>query len=285
MIDESTYSELDRYFHSAMNEAERSAFESKMNADKQLREEFDWLSNMLGGMKSQGRSVMKQTIASAIAGIPSGEVAKYKPSVNGKSFLKKWWWAITIVVSVLAAAVVVYSSAWIGEDGEYHFFDHDNLPYYEEEHSLTKDYATDPCFDEGLPPTAVDSMKDSSDTKGGAATIDENADVLYEGQVKPVYVRDSAPNVDYFILSEVLPQKGHRIENMPTQINKRSSPPYTYELTDRLKLNANYTTTAGFVFNGSGDTVYMTDNSSQTFMLLKGKGEQPLTPMRVGGNK
>ncbi len=282
MIDEATYDQLDRYFHSAMNEQERSAFESKMNANEELRAEHDWLKGMLGGMKSQGRGVMKQTIAAAISGIPTGEVVKYKPSVNGKSFLKKWWVAITATVAVLVVAFAVYK----------YVTRHIDPPRYDTEGQsmdvipLADSESVDSCADsliKAISGPAVDGQRIDS-TKA----CSENVVVNMSGnqamhQYYDINDRDSVAPIT--ITGGVTYGWDNQKQVAMKTTIIQGPPPYTYELTDKLILKSNYTTTAGFVFTGKGDTFYMIDNSQQRFMLLKGKGELPLTPLPVGANK
>lgn len=281
MIDEATYDQLDRYFHSAMNEAERNAFESKMNADKQLREEFAWLNNMLGGMKSQGRSVMKQTIAAAIAGIPSGEVAKYRPSVNGKSFLKRWWVAIAVTVIVLVVAIAAYKYITRHIDPAGYDTEGQSMDVNPTQGSENVDSCADSLVTAMSGPPADAQLADSTKAFSEHVIVNMNGkeamEVYYD-----VNDRDSITPI-------VITGGGYAWTNqqqvpMKTTIIQ-GPPPYTYELTDKLILKSNYTTTAGFVFTGKGDTFYMTDNSQQHFMLLKGKGELPLTPLHIGANK
>ncbi len=284
MIDESTYNELDRYFHSAMNAEERSAFESRLNANAEMREEFQWLGIMLGGMKQQGRSVMKQTIASVIAGVPSGAVTKYKPSVNarpakpfgrGKSFLKKYWWVVASVAAVaIAVGVYLYATRHIVDEG--HSEGSDAAP--QEMMSAPVDTA---CND-----SLIEEMKPAeSDTAYSVHIIDGQAEILIKGEPSNALEKkvDSVKSPAWYIANGGggQPTQGGRKEPMATRINPRSQPPYTYSMDANLTLNANYTSTAGFSFRGSGDTVYMTDNNGVEFMLLRNKGEQPLRPRSV----
>jgi len=279
MIDEAIYEQLDRYFHSAMNEQEKSAFESKMKTDKELREELDWLNNMLGGMKSRGRSVMKQMIANAISGIPSGEVAKYRPSVNGKSFLKKYWVAITVAVVAVSVAIAVYA----------YMTRHVNPPHEGEDNAMdvvpVKDSSLDSCMDvmsarpsEGANADSF-TMKDETDSNQART---EDVIVKMSHVTKPVvYYGVDSPGKTQPTITGGYGWQGEQQQQVAMKTTMiQGQPPYTYELTDKLILKSNYTTTAGFVFTGKGDTFYMTDNSKQLFMLLKGRGELPLTPMK-----
>lgn len=285
MIDEATYDQLDRYFHSAMSEQEGRAFEAKMNADEKLRAEFDWLNNMLGGMKFQGRSVMKQTIATATSGIPSGEMVKYKPSINGKSFLRKWWVAITVTFAVIIVAVAVY---------KYVTRHIDPTGYDTEGHSMDviplKDSALDSCMDALAMPPMGGSSTDSTDAQSyndSPDSLSENVIVKVKGVKHPeiYYDVDTVGKHAPITVNGYTWQAGQNQQAPMRTTIIQGPPPYTYELTDKLILKSNYNTTAGFVFTGKGDTFYMTDNSQQHFMLLKGKGELPLTPLRVGFDK
>jgi|GEM_PF-6285500 hypothetical protein len=276
MIDESTYNELDRYFHSAMSAHEKSAFESRMNASEELRTEFAWLGVMLGGMKQQGRSIMKQTIANAIAGVPAGAVAKYNPSVNGKSFLKKYKWIfITLVATAIGLGVYLYVNRHVEHEGD---------------HSDSEGWSSQELINEASPSIA-DSVKKSAppsrtDTahvqreSGEDDTEYNNVAIHDEGYPVMVTKKDSfiqLTNVDGG--QDKVNLGGQRTEPMKTRINKRTQPPYSYMMDANLTLNANYTSTAGFTFSGSGDTVIMTDNNGLRFRLLRNKGEQPLVPM------
>lgn len=283
MIDEVTYDELDRYFHAAMNADEKSAFESRMNSNAELRAEHAWLNTMLGGMKQQGRSVMKQTIASAIAGIPAGQVAKYKPSVNGKSFLKKWWWAITSVAVAVVVAVGVYKYVTRHVDPVNHEGNDS-----QEIIPATDSTAADSCIDVSAPGATSDSTSKSMELIEGDVQILYGNDSIkiIEGVAKRPKVdttKGYAWDVNLAPLAGVtqvqLPQQGTRLENMKTSISRRTQPPYTYTLGQNLILNANYTTTAGFQFQGAGDTIYMTDNAGLRFRLVPTTKEQPLVPI------
>jgi hypothetical protein len=267
MIDEATYDQLDRYFHSGMNEQERSAFELKMDSDKALREEYDWIHNMLGGMKSQGRSVMKQTIATALSGISAAEVVKYSPSVNGKSFLKKYWVAITVAVVAVGVAISIY--AYVNQHKD---------PVQEGDVNPLEVPASDSSPGSSLQSVAL--------PEGGGFNVDTSAPMPYsESGKKTKYPPTQHDDTVKEIVTkpQISRVNGESQVAMNAQIVK-SSPPYSYILTDRLILKSNYASTAGFVFTGKGDTFYMIDNLQQHFMLLKGKGEQPLVPLR-GANK
>ena len=129
-------------------------------------------------------------------------------------------------------------------------------------------------------------MPVTPDSAAASTLIDEQVSVEYNAEPKVTQHYERRQNVDsvvpvleYGVTSVGLPAKGQRIENMNTRINRRTQPPYTYVLDDRLTLNANYNATAGFVFEGAGDTVYMTDNSGLSYRLLRNKGEQPLKPI------
>lgn len=285
MVDEATYNELDRYFTGRMQGEERAAFELRLSSDANLKTELDWIVNATAAMKNSGRMVMKQHIAAAIAGVPANALLKYRPAKNAKPFWKKWWfWITAVTVAVAVGAVVVYANAWEGDGGEYHFFD-SHEPHYdeqEEEHSVTR-ALMDSVVNTPVPvDSSLEGMKaDSTQAEASDDVVNEQVvvaenqkhyNVDQQGQVNPVFVAGATQ-------SEVRKEKP-----MNTRINLRRQPPYAYFLDDNLTLYANYTSTAGFTFRGSGDTIYMTDNAAQTFMLLRGKGEQPLVPLR-GANK
>lgn len=287
MVDETTYNELDRYFTGRMQGEERAAFELRLSSDANLKTELDWIVNATAAMKNSGRMVMKQHIVAAIAGVPAKELQKYRPAKNAKPFWKKWWvWVAAVAVALsLAAAVYVRANKWEGDDS-YHFF-HPTETFDESghEHSVVKDLtdsmvnepaSVDSCLDEiKTDSTKADALDDGVDEQVVVAEGRKNQtyyDADQQGQVNPVYVGNLTQ-------SEVRKDKP-----MNTRINLRRQPPYAYFLDDDLTLYANYTSTAGFTFRGSGDTIYMTDNTAQTFMLLRGKGEQPLVPLR-GANK
>lgn len=284
MIDEATYDELDRYFHSNMNADEKSAFESRVNSNAQLKEELLWLNTMLGSMKQQGRSVMKQTIANAISGVPSGEMAKYKPSVNGKSFLKKWWWAISSVIVASALAVAIYS--YTAQDS--HSEERD------ESHSVLPQEAIAP-----VDSSSIDSVKESmqhpSDSVKAAITK-ETAYVHFEDDVilvktpkagnSPGVTRLDSMKRAYVVDASLTETNGtQREKNKPMFVipGYKPQPPYTYTLEVDLTLNAPWRSTKGFKFEELGDTVYMTDTQGVKYMLLRNRGVQMLEPMKGAG--
>jgi hypothetical protein len=283
MIDEATYNDLDRYFHSDMNAEEKGVFESRMNASEDLRAEFVWLNIMLGSMKQQGRTVMKQSIASALASVPSGEVARYKPSVNGKSFLKKWWWAITGAVVAVGVAVAIYMYTSPTPHSESHDENHDVLPR------------------EVIPPTDsvhADSLNESMELRSDSVKAaigketayvyfddgDENALNEKKVGVAPVIGREDSMRVLAYSGTNSPTGSGGvpRDKNKPMFVipGYKTQPPYTYTLGEDLTLNAPWRTTKGFKFEEVGDTVYMTDNDGLKYMLLRNQGVQMLEPMK-----
>lgn len=297
MVDETTYNELDRYFTGRMQGEERVAFESRLSADANLKTELDWIVNATTAMKNSGRAVMKQHIAAAIAGVPVKDLQKYSPSKNAKPFWKKWWAVIVAVaVAVAVSGAVVYANVWVDEGGEYHFFDaplENNYHPQEEEHSVVKEHLqNDSCSDTmSLPETETDSVKTNE-----ASNLRENTEVYYELDGDrlteiPKVGRDSAHRIVWTNGYDVAPVTisggagGERKKPMGVIVGIQKNPPYTYILEEDLTLNSPYTSTAGFTFKESGDTVYMTDKEGVKYMLLRNRGVQPLVPLKVGANK
>lgn len=282
MIDEATYGELDRYYHAKMNTEEKSAFESRLASSEELRSELAWLNIMFSGMKEQGRLVMKQTISNALADVPKEVIARYKPSLNRKSFLKKWWWLIIGLVATTAIGIALYKYVNSHID-----------PLHHEEGGYRNVIDTSDCHptDSSNIQTAVTNTDSSVVPK---EKIAEEAQIAY-GLKRMDSIKKMAPkpkNADtgFRLVFSVdksendfkdvfEPQYRTRLENMRTFINKRSQPPYTYTLEENLTLNANYPSTAGFRFEGVGDTIYMTDNAGLKFRLIHTSTEQPLLPI------
>ncbi|HEU4718692.1 MAG TPA: hypothetical protein VFU15_12700 [Bacteroidia bacterium] len=107
-IDENTYELIDRYLQDLLSAEERTAFESRLEQDSEFREETGWMKKAVGVVNDLGRDILKKQISAAISGVPSSALEKYRPSLNGKSFLQKWWWAITCGAVVLIAAVLLF---------------------------------------------------------------------------------------------------------------------------------------------------------------------------------
>ncbi|HTF06053.1 MAG TPA: hypothetical protein VK826_18615 [Bacteroidia bacterium] len=287
MIDEATYSELDRYFHSRMNADERSAFEIQMNASEELRAELSWLLSMQKSMSTQGKAVMKQVVAGAISGIPDKTVAKYKPSINGKSFLQKWWWVIAAGTVILAAA------AWFA------------VKHYatQQEHCLD-------CTEQGglVAPdtsanidsliagmTAIDSacLDDSAwseKTVGPAGnkevvlvnlTGDFDNKRLPESEIAkktPIVIVDSVARfVNAYGWETKRPDSVNK--ERPTDILCRpdpyASPAYTYD-GRQLTLFGPYSTAKGLTFSAQGDSLIMRDSQPGYFVLKKVIKQKPL---------
>lgn len=293
MVDESTYNELDRYFTRSMQGDERVAFESRLAADANLKTELDWIVNATRAMKDNGRSVMKQHIATMLSGIPAREVQKYTPAKNPVSFWKKWWWAVTSGVVLIATVAFIYANVWQGEGGEYHLFDNpQEHEQYEQEHSITKDFLPDTTQRDSLQ-KEMQPTEDSTNPDQAGKNINMEAIVHYGAQGG----KSKQPQVVTEIDSAKIPltyawggadssriglnAEGTRDEAMSISINQLQKAPFTYRLDNKnLLLNVDYYTTAGYEFNGSGDTVYMTNLRGETFMLLRNRGELPLVPIK-----
>ncbi len=302
MIDESTYSDLDRYFHSQMNTEEKSAFTSRMNANEELRAEFQWLNTMLGGMKQQGRSVMKSTIAGAIAGVAFDEVERYEPAVNKKSFFKKYWWALTslIVAIAVAIAIYVYTTQHTSTEG------HDeNGDGFQQEAILSADSSglensIDSCNEQMLDPNLDSIFKSGGEGRVAVREtvavrfVHDNTYLLgdetpHVGGSKHVIVEDSANRSKWKkpLVHSGVQDEGYnkdKSRSMGVTTGYKPFPPYTYKLDDDLMLNAPYYTCKGFTWEGMGsDTVYMTTKDGIQYMLLRGKGVKELIPVKGRG--
>jgi hypothetical protein len=301
MIDEATYNELDRYFHSQMNAEEKSAFASRLSTNAELRTEFEWLNTMLGGMKQQGRSIMKSTIAGAIAGISSDEVEKYRPSMNRKSFFKKYWWVITSVVVAIGIAVAIYlyttQSSNTESDSE-----HGNTFSQEAVIGADNDAGVDSCAESVLNPAGDSLFKSESE---GRIAVRETVDVHYKSgvyyeqdndtriisQTRPVaendtFHRSKWQNLTYGAGVEDDAYRKEKKKSMGVTTGYKPFPPYTYKLDDDLMLNAPYYSCKGFTWEGMGsDTVYMTTKDGITYMLLRGKGVKELVPVTGRGEE
>lgn len=293
MVDETTYNELDRYFTGRMQGDERMAFGQRLHSDASLKTELDWIVNVTAAMKNSGRTVMKQHIAAAIAGVPANAVQKYKPAKNAASLWKKWWvWAVAVAVAV---SVAVAAYAYMIRHSET-MHEGDIMNELSPEHALTSDSAVpDSYLEEMRMPVPTDSALSKDSSKAIEGEVRVRYDIGDE-MLRPVRIQEQnrpANNAERKVDSAVpvygwqAPvvvsggvQQGKEI-SMSTSIVPRKQPPYTYVLDQKLTLNANYTTTAGFRFRGYGDTVYMTDNNQQTFQLLRNKGEQPLVPLKA----
>lgn len=275
MIDEATYDELDRYFHSVMNSEEKSAFESRMNASADLRAEYAWLNTMLGGMKQQGRSVVKQTVASTIAAVSSGDVAKYKPSLNGKFFSWKYLWVVAS--AILAVAIAIY---WYA-DRESRSEDHNEI-----RDVLPQEAISPPDSSNGALLFPVDTVKNTIATETAYVYFDNYENT---GNVKPeshaIFLTQSKDSTRL---------SGSKDENIQTSGDRRKSkkltgvipgytrqPPFTYILEDEtLTLNSPWRSIKGFKFDDFGDTVYMTNLDGEKYILLRNQGVNLLTPMK-----
>jgi hypothetical protein len=300
MIDEATYGELDRYFHSQMSTEEKSAFASRMNANQDLRAEFQWLNTMLGGMKQQGRSVLKQTIAGAIAGVPFEQVEKYKPAMNKKSFFKKYWWVVTTAVVAIATAIAIYLYTTQRANMESH---DENGDAFSEETMIDADAAgtlnADSCDDQALP-AGIDSIFKSEGA--GRVAVRETVDVRIGNHV--YYDIDEENNITRAIAIaendsinrsrwkkqpaysgvEDEPYNKDKTRSMGVTTGYKPFPPYTYKLDDDLMLNAPYYSCKGFTWEGMGsDTVYMTTKDGIEYMLLRGQGVKELVPVTGRG--
>jgi hypothetical protein len=279
MVDETTYNELDRYFTGSMQGEERAALEQRLSSDAGLKAELDWIVNATAAMKNSGRMVMKQHIAAAIAGVPAKDVQRYQPAKNAKPLWKKWWiWAVA--VAIIAAALFALAAMQKGEGQHDHFDEPDASHHNEQEQPAAADYLMDSLAHQQVQPdSCLDEMKaDSVISPAEDDPANEQVRVSQPAQTEKNFRVDSTQP---YLANSQTRQEVQRNKPMNTRINLRRQPPYAYFLDDNLTLYANYSSTAGFTFRGSGDTIYMTDNNAQTFMLLRGKGEQPLVPLRI----
>lgn len=163
MIDETQQDALDRYWSGKMDEAERSAFESQLEKNPELREELNWLKAAAAAMEKTGRTVLKAQIAGAIAAVPAASVQKYSPSVPKKLFWKKWWWAVAVVT----AGGIAIASWW------FFFRQHGEETGWDYEHPSQQDFDMIQSADSAADPAEGDScITDSGGKILPAAALD-----------------------------------------------------------------------------------------------------------------
>lgn len=280
MIDESTYDELDRFLTGRLNANKAEEFEHKLQASEELNSELSWLKSTAFALQPDGRTVMKQHIASVISSVPEKEIKKYRPSKNGPSFWKKWWWVVAAIAVAVAITMAVAGSVGNNEHSRQESSGHNEYNGGE-----TNSVADNNIVDDSSSPAISDNSPGSSyeEKHPTIETVElqpntkanEKSELYHDfdddSVLRPIVVQGSPG----YQLTEASQNKK---APMHVILNVRNNPPFTYKLDTALTLNSAYTTARNFVFSGQGDTVYMTDHNSKTFMLLRNKGELPLTP-------
>lgn len=266
MIDESAYNDIDRYVNGRMSGEELQSFQQRMQVDATLQEEITWMESVILSMRASGQMVLKQHIASAIAGVSDGELKRYTPSINKKSFLKKWWWMF-----VLGSAVIIAAIAWYVLRDTSNEQNEESVPAEPYEHVAIANVDS----------TNSAMSADSSDPhRKPRATATELVEVIpFSGtNTKSPEVGSVSDSVKTYIAAASVAEidGGKRKLPMHVKLNVKKDPPYTYKLDSVLTLTSNYTSAKSFTFAGEGDTIYMTDDNATTFMLLRNKGELPL---------
>lgn len=281
MIDAGTYDELDRYALEKMPAEERSAFEKRIAADEELREELEWLAAATLAMNSSGKSILQKQIAQIAATVPVSALENYTPALNKKGFLKKWGWAIAGIIAVAAGIAVwwfVIHKTPATENREDRGETKDMIAPAD---SVKTKQQMESLMNPDFPPAVADSCADeilfgedsvplhSVKQEGRAKPPAESRSAEASDTAKGIITASAASQAYAWSVNEKKPML-----DISYRSQKGNSP--TYLLGEKLVLYSNYKNSSGLSFYEDENSVIMIDSVGNTYVLKRIPKEQKL---------
>jgi hypothetical protein len=287
-MNEETYGFFDRYLAGNLAADEKAAFEKELAGDEMLRNELQWMSLAISGIRMNGKSILKKQLADIGGTIPAAAFEKYSPSIKPQSFVKKWWWAIAVVVAagIAVAWFVMHQHPKTEKDG----LDKSSNVNVNAENSPTTPNNNASPF--GAPQPAPASIKDELIDSG--RTILRDSVNARKGFVHDLKNGDEFYGDDNCRLFAVHTQRqgflysdGDTARKIPTtdyawseaifnvECCPQKNKPAFYTYSNHICLYANYIDTTGLRFYQHGKDMMM-DNKPGYFLLTKTQTQKPL---------
>jgi hypothetical protein len=288
-MNEETYGLFDRYLAGNLAADEKAAFEKELAGDEMLRNELQWMSLAISGIRMNGKSILKKQLAEIGGTIPAAAFEKYSPSIKPQSFFKKWWWAIAVVVAVGIAVT------W--------FAIHQHPKTEKENVDVNADFLEKAPNKNASPFGAPQTTADSIGTiylhdlpaDSIRNIINDTAKTLVNhiidnnNKVGEFYNDDNCRSFAVHTQRQgFLYSDGDTARKIPTtdyawseaifnvECCPQKNKPAFYTYSNHISLHANYADTSGLRFYQHGKDIMMTDNKPGYFLLTKTQAQKPL---------
>jgi hypothetical protein len=288
-MNEETYGLFDRYLAGNLAADEKTAFEKELAGDEMLRNELQWMSLAISGIRMNGKSILKKQLAEIGGTIPAAAFEKYSPSIKPQSFFKKWWWAIAVVAAA-GIAVTWFAIRQHSKTEKENVDRSSNVDVNIRTAPATPDKNASPF---GAPQSAPDSIKnlpaDSARARSIRDTIDAQGFVHNLKNGEKFYGDDNCRSFAVHTQRQgFLYSDGDTARKIPTtdyawseaifnvECCPQKNKPAFYTYSNHISLHANYADTSGLRFYQHGKDIMMTDNKPGYFLLTKTQAQKPL---------